>query len=154
SRVKAAEDRKRRRLTLGLAAFVMLTVFLAGSAWLWLERGREGRDRQALEALAQAELLHQQAQAGDQPGTSAEARALAHRAQALLEEGTGQPEAADRAQALLDALNAVEGDRRLLVHLDEIGLIKVKKDLNTFGFGFRGALPEYAVAFMEYGIGP
>jgi serine/threonine-protein kinase len=154
ARVKAAEERKRRRLTLGLAAIVLLTVLLAGGTWLWLERGREGRDQQAREALAQAELLHQQAQAANDPGKWADARALVHRAQALLEEGTGQPEAVERAQALLDVLNAVEADRRLLVRLDEVELIKARKDLEGLSFGLRGALPEYAAAFAEYGIGP
>jgi serine/threonine-protein kinase len=154
ARVKAAEERKRRRLTMGLAAVVLLTVLLAGGAWLWWQRGREGRDRQALEALAQAELLHQQAQAGNDPGKWAEAQALVHRAEALLEEGTGQVEAAARAQALLDALNEAEADRRLLAHVDEIQLVKAKNDLKAFTFGLRGALPEYAAAFKEYGIGP
>jgi tetratricopeptide (TPR) repeat protein len=153
ARARAAEERKRRRLTVGLATFVLLTALLAGATWLWLEQGREGRDRQALEALAQAELLHQQAQGGSDPGKWGEARALARRAEALLEQGTGRPEAAERARALLRALDEEEGDRRLLARVEEIQFVKVQDEFKGLTFAVRAALPQYAEAFAEYGLG-
>jgi serine/threonine-protein kinase len=152
ARARAAEERKRRRLRLGLAAFVLLTVLLAGGAWLWLRQARDARDRQALEALAQAELLRQQAQAGGDPGKWADALALARRAEALLEQGTGRPEAAERARALLQVLDEEEADRRLLARVDKIQLVKVEQDSKVLGFGYRGAIPQYAEAFEEYGM--
>jgi serine/threonine-protein kinase len=152
ARARAAEERKRRRLTLGLAAFVLLTALLVGGAWLWFERRRESHDRQALEALSQADGLHQQAQAGNDLGKWAEARATVHRAIDLLEEGTGRPEAAQRARDLLRALDEAEADRRLLARADEIQFAKVKADFNGFGFALRAALPLYSAAFAEYGL--
>jgi serine/threonine-protein kinase len=152
ARARAAEGRKRRRLTLGLAASVLLTALLAGGTWLWLERGREVRDRQALEALEQAERLHQQAKTGDDPD-NCEPVGLARRAEALLEQGTGRPGPPERARALLHALDEEEADRRLLARVDEIQLVKVKEDTKALTFALRGAVPRYAAAFQEYGLG-
>jgi serine/threonine-protein kinase len=150
ARARAAEERKRRRLLLGLVAVVLLTALLAGGAWLWLERRREGHDRQALDALARADLLHQQAQAGNDPARWAEARAMVHRAQARLEEGTGRPEPAERARDLLRTLDEAEADRRLLARADAIQFAKVKSDVKGPGFVVRYALPLYTRAFAEY----
>jgi len=144
----------RRRLTLGLAAFVLLTVLLAGIAWLWLERGREGRDRQALETLAQAELLRQEARSGDNPGQWAEALALARRAEALLEQGTGRPGPPERARTLLRALEEEQADRRLLVRVEKIQFVKVQEDNKAFMVALRAAVHQYVEAFTEYGLEP
>jgi serine/threonine-protein kinase len=154
ARARAAEERKRRRLRLGLAAVVLLTALLAGGGWLWLERRREGHDRQGLEALAQANLLHQQAQAGSDLGKWAEARTMAHRALAQLEEGTGRPEPAERARELLRTLDEAEADRRLLARLAEMQLVKVQDDVKGFTLAVGAAAPQYAEAFAEYGLGP
>jgi serine/threonine-protein kinase len=152
ARARAAEERKRRRLVLSLAAVVLLTALLAGGAWLWLERRREDHDRQALDALAQADLLYQQAQAGNDLAKWAEAHVMVHRAFAHLEEGTGRPEPAERARDLLGALDEAEADRRLLARADEIQLMKVKADIKGPGFALRRTLPLYAEAFAEYGM--
>jgi serine/threonine-protein kinase len=152
ARARAAEERKRHRLRLGLAASVLLTALLAGGAWLWLQRARDVRDRQALDALARAELLREQAQAGTDPGEWADALAQARRAEALLEQGTGRPEAAERARVLLQVLEGEEADRRLLARVDEIQFVKVKVASHVFNFGLRGAVPQYAEAFEQYGL--
>jgi serine/threonine-protein kinase len=152
ARARAIEERKRRRLRLGLAALVLLTAFLAGGAWFWLERRREGYDRQALNALAQADLLHQQAQAGNDAAKWAETRAMVHRALDLLEEGTGLPVATERARDMLRVLDEAEADRRLLARADEAQFAKVKADVKGLGFALRGAVPLYSEAFTEYGM--
>jgi serine/threonine-protein kinase len=152
ARARAAEERKRRRLLLGLAAFVLLTALLAGGAWVWLERRREGHDRQALAALAQADLLHQQAQAGNDPAKWAEARAMVHRALARLEEGTGQPEPAERARDLLRALDEAEVDRRLVAQLEQARLLKAEDHPREARFAQGHAVPRYAEVLRPFGV--
>ncbi len=45
ARVKAAEERRARRLTAGLAASVLMTVLIAGGGWTWVRIQREERER-------------------------------------------------------------------------------------------------------------
>jgi serine/threonine-protein kinase len=153
ARARATEEHKRRRLTLGLAAVVLMTALLAGGVWFWLEREREVRDRQALDAVVRADLLHREAQAGSDPSKWAEARALAGRAEALLEQGTGRPETAERARDLLRTLDEETADQRLLTRLEEIQLAKLEDDFKHGMLVVRAALPQYAEAFAEYGLG-
>ncbi len=63
ARVKAAEERRARRLTAGLATSVVVTVLVAGGGWLWTRVQRDERERatrdeveSALAAAATAEV--------------------------------------------------------------------------------------------------
>jgi serine/threonine-protein kinase len=100
-----------------LALVAVLVLLLAGGAWLWRVRTQGAHDRQALEALSRAVSLHEQARTGDDPDKWAEARAEARHAEALLERGTGRPEMAEWARALLRQLDEEEGDSRLEAHV-------------------------------------
>jgi tetratricopeptide (TPR) repeat protein len=73
--VKSAEERKRRKLTLGLAAAVLGLLLLVGVAAWWLDGQRRERQRQTeqarkdiLEALAQVESLRDQSRWKDARG--------------------------------------------------------------------------------------
>jgi serine/threonine-protein kinase len=70
---RAVFERKRRRLTLALAASIIGTILVAGGGWAWNERQRQERQRERQEraqrvelALREAQLLQGQAErAGD-----------------------------------------------------------------------------------------
>jgi tetratricopeptide (TPR) repeat protein len=96
-----------------LTLAVLLALLLAGGAWFWRLASQEAHDRQALEALGRAISLHEQARSEDDPQKWAQARDLARRAEALLEQGTGQPELAVPIRALLRQLEGDDIDRRL-----------------------------------------
>jgi tetratricopeptide (TPR) repeat protein len=103
--------RNPRAATLTLA--VLLALLLAGGAWAWRVRVREARDQDAQQALSQAARLLEEAKSEDDPEKWTEARALALRAEVLQEQGTGRPELAEGAHALLRQIAAEEGPRRL-----------------------------------------
>jgi serine/threonine-protein kinase len=62
--VRTKEERKRRRLTVALAASVLATVLLGAGGWLWFERHRQVREaakaQQIHDVLAKATLLRDQ----------------------------------------------------------------------------------------------
>jgi tetratricopeptide (TPR) repeat protein len=103
-----------------LVGSVLLGLVLAGGAWLWRLRAHEARDRDALEALSQAVSLLQHARTGGDPQKWIDVRALALRAQVLLEEGTGRPGLAEGPRALLRQLDEEESDDRQLAQLEQI----------------------------------
>src|SRR5262249_36649164 len=61
----AAQERKARRVTLALAAAVLLTMLLGGGGWLWLHSQRAAKladnNRAVNEALTEARGLREQA---------------------------------------------------------------------------------------------
>src|SRR5262249_20757425 len=93
ARTKAAEEVKRRRLTLALAATVLLAVTLGGGAWLWWKTDRDARQTKvtgvASEALSQADALREKARTASSGGAAllGQAREQAQRALALVENG-------------------------------------------------------------------
>jgi len=55
AKAKARAERRARRLTVGLAATVLLTLVAGGGAWLWVAQDRAAQERQALTREADAE---------------------------------------------------------------------------------------------------
>jgi serine/threonine protein kinase len=93
AQAKAAEERKRRRLTVALAGSVLVTAGLIGGGWVYLARQKTARlmatTRLVTDALAEAERLRGQAQLaalGDRSKWS-EAMAAARHARELLTQG-------------------------------------------------------------------
>jgi serine/threonine-protein kinase len=161
AQARAAAERRARKLTLALAASVLLTALLGGGGWLWLAHAEAERERRELERQAQVtgevhatleRAAALRAQAAGNPGKAAEARALARRAEALAETGTVAPELVERARALLAVLDEEEADRRLLAAVDEARLRQAELDVKLRRFASERALPEYAAAFRSYGL--
>src|SRR5207248_1889636 len=93
ARAKAAEEVKRRRLAVALAATVLLAVALGSGGGLWVKAERDARQAQLARdvqvALNQATTLRVQAQAATAGSTLlfAQAREQAQRARALVQSG-------------------------------------------------------------------
>jgi serine/threonine-protein kinase len=85
ARAKAAAERRAHRLTLGLAAALLLLGALAGGGWLWLEQRRSTTSAAVNVAFLKAENLHEQAR-GDLDKLTRAVAALKE-AQALAEGG-------------------------------------------------------------------
>src|SRR5262249_35799509 len=62
AKATAAAERRARRLAVGLAAAVLLTVLAGGGGWLWVVQDRAARERSANLALGKAEQLADQAE--------------------------------------------------------------------------------------------
>ncbi|MCK6460831.1 MAG: serine/threonine protein kinase, partial [Planctomycetes bacterium] len=91
ARVKAEEERKRRKLSIALSAAVVATVVLCGAAWFAAERGRRQRaeeaSRAADHAIEEATLLRGKAAAGTDLGAWREVVSAARRADAIARSG-------------------------------------------------------------------
>jgi serine/threonine-protein kinase len=140
-----------------LAALVGLAV-LAGSAG-WVVRDRAARQARATtearEALSQAAALREEArQAGGDSGKWAEARAMARRAETLVEGGRAAPGLAEEVADLIRELDAEQADRGLVDRLDRAPLLQAEVDVKENVFLLRRALPEYRQAFADYGLRP
>jgi tetratricopeptide (TPR) repeat protein len=167
AQARAAAERRARRLTLGLAASVLLTVLVGGGGWLWVakDRAEHRRQEQARQAQAAAEVqaalekaagLREKARAAALTDMEswAEARAVALRAEALLENDPVDPELVARVRALLGELDDEANDRRLLVRLDALRLAQAADSVWMSGFAEPRALQDYARAFAERGLDP
>jgi serine/threonine-protein kinase len=149
ARTRAEEERKRRRVVAVLAGSVMLTLLLVGGGLLVVVRARAVRETQARDALAQARALWERVRAGNDPAGWAEVRALARRAEALLEQGPGSPELTEQVQGLLAALDEEQADRQMVHRLREaIVGTTLKKERADDGRLVRA----YEEAFRLYGI--
>jgi serine/threonine-protein kinase len=150
ARVRAEGERKRRRLAGALAGSLLLTVLLVGSGFVLTVRAREARETQAREDLAKARASWERPRAGNDPAAWAEARALARRAEALLEQGPGSAELAGQVRRLLLALDDEQADRQMVHRLREAILrgTTVEAERNKTGAIARA----YEEAFRLYGI--
>ncbi len=81
ARVKAAEERRARKLTLGLAASVLLTLLVAGGGWIAMDQQRAARQRQTNTqvgaALERATLFRGQQKWSNALGAAERAQQLA-----------------------------------------------------------------------------
>ena len=150
-------ERRRRLLTMALAASVLTTALISAAAWGWMERERrlrEGTLRAAVDgALAEASKKRESARAsGGDPIPWVEAIEAARRAESVLGEHPGKG-LRERVHAFLanlvrerDAAAAAEKDRRIVERLAAIH--------NDFGVHNDDAKSdaEYAAAFRSYGV--
>ena len=104
---RAAAERKRRVLTVALAASLLATALVVAGGWIWAARDRAARVAKTAgevnKALEEASLLRGQARSG--AGDAAkwtEANAAAKRAEALLDQNGEGGELRGRVQALVD----------------------------------------------------
>jgi len=129
---RATVERKRRVLTVALAASVLATALVVVFGWVWAARDRAARLAKTAggvnRALEEASLLRGQARSGaSDPAKWAEAVAAVKRAEALLDQNGEGGDLRGRLQALVTAIArerasaaAAETDRRLVERLTEI----------------------------------
>jgi len=159
----AQEERKRRRMTVALAASVLITAGVVGGGWAFLARQRAGRlmatTRVVTNALAEAERLRGQAQSaalGDLTKWS-DALGAARRARDLLAQGEADDSLRGRVTTALVDLEReqaaaqeraaeVERDRRLLGQLETI------RGSRSEHWDPKQSDADYAAAFRGFGI--
>jgi serine/threonine-protein kinase len=160
ARAKAVEEAKRRRLTLALAATVLLALMLGGGGWLFLQNERAARQTQLTrdvhEALNNATALRERAKGATAGGEAlfAQAREQAQRALALVESGPADPALEEQVRQLRRELDAEEQDRRLLVALDEARLAQAENLAGQNRFALEQAVPKFREALRAYGLPP
>jgi serine/threonine-protein kinase len=158
SRVKAAEERRARKLTASLAASVVVTLLVAGGAWAWTRVQRERRESATREQVDAALAAAAQARAARNWDT---AQADIERARTALRTGVALPELAVRveqvaaeqeleAQAAQAERERVARNEKLLATLEQVRAYEGNA-LNE-----RSALErqdrEFAAAFREWGV--
>jgi eukaryotic-like serine/threonine-protein kinase len=155
---RAAGERRRRQLTLALAASVLITGLIGAAGWGWMDRERRRRlgavELAVNAALADSVKKREKAiTAGSEPILWVEAIEAARRAETLLTGNDATLEQKERVRQFLDeltrereAIEAVEKDRRIVERLAAV--------LNDFGVHSdeRKANADYAAAFRAYGV--
>ncbi len=163
TQARAEEERKRRRITVALAASVLLTAGVVGGGWAYLARQRTARllatTRVVSEAIAEASRLSGQAQesaAGDLAKWT-DALGAARRAQGLLNEGEADDALQHRVAVVLTDLERewhaadqrmaeTERDRKLL------GKLEMIRGVRSEHWDRKRTDSEYASAFREFGL--
>jgi serine/threonine-protein kinase len=150
AQTRAAEERKRRRVTVALTASVLVTAGVIGGGWAYLARQQLLRAAQLDLALREAEVLRDEAaRAGDDLARWLAARDAAH--------ATGRPlaDARDAAtrqrvtalvQQVTQATQAAEADQKLLAKLVDIRSAEADDPDGSVSDA------AYADAFREAGI--
>jgi RNA polymerase sigma factor (TIGR02999 family) len=158
AQARAAAERRSRRLTVALAATVLLAVGVAGGGGLWLRASRDARQAKVSsdvhEALNQATAFRAQARAGG-PGSQgllAQAREQAERAAALAEHGPADEDLRGRVTTLREELAEEERDRRLYADLEAARLAQAGTDVGRSRFTRGRALPLFREALQSYGL--
>jgi len=165
AQARASEERKRRQLTLGLAASVLGLAVLGGSGAAYLTAQRTARlmatTQVVTEALAEAERLRGQAQSAALGEISkwSEAMAAVRHARALLAEGEADDALHQKVAAVMADIGRdqtaaekqaaeVERDRKLLAELEAIRCNRSEH------WDRKQTDIDYAAAFRGFGIDP
>jgi serine/threonine-protein kinase len=172
ARAKAAAERRAKRLTLGLAAAVLLTASIGGAAGLWIKKQRDDRaaetDRVAHETKVGVDAALREAgnfrdlalqRTNDPPQWSAALTAVdsaIKRAARLLRSGVADDELRDRVRAARARWEEDENDRRMAQRLETIrtqGIVQnvhlpyKKSDRKELSAAFMAAFQGYGVDF-------
>src|SRR5262249_23462457 len=156
-KAKAVEEAKRRRLTLALAATVLLALTVGGGAWLWVKNEHDARQAQVAhdvnDALNQATALREQARSANVGGAAlfAQGRGQAQRALAVVESGPADAALVAQVKQLQADLDEEEKDRALVAALEEARLAQAET-LSENRFAFERAVPRFREALRAYGL--
>jgi serine/threonine-protein kinase len=124
AQARAAEERKRRRLTVGLAGSVLIIAGLAGGGWAALARQWQERGARFALALGELDLLRGEAErAGDDLALWQRACDSAHACQRLFSDAPDEPtrrHARALGLAVTGAAEAAETDQKLLAKVVDI----------------------------------
>ena len=158
ARIKAAEERRARRLTLALAATVLAAVALGAGGFAWVRHEREQRTEQVRRSVEEAQgeaLEHGRA------GRTGEALAAARRALALAEGGGADGALVERARGFVAQaerdVGAAERERALREQDERLRerLVDLRiGQIATLGSRQREAELDaaFAQAFRDYGV--
>ncbi|MCC7014103.1 MAG: protein kinase [Planctomycetes bacterium] len=158
ARIRAAEERRARRLTVALAGSVALAIAIGSGGLWWVNRERSAR---AAQMHAAVETAHGESLRLGQAGKHSEALEAARRALALAEAGEADASTLERAREFVATSEAAEDaarrERELLVKDDELREQLLKLRIKQIGtIGNRQAEIEldtrYASAFQSYGV--
>jgi serine/threonine-protein kinase len=158
AKAKAVEEVKRRRLTLALAATVLLAATLGGSGWLYVKNERDARQakvaREVNDAVNQAMALREKSKAAlaGGPAWFAQAREQAQRALALVNNGPIDPLLRDQVERLQTDLDEEEKDRTLVTALDAAWMAQAETVSEENRFAVERAVPKFREAFLAYGL--
>jgi serine/threonine-protein kinase len=158
ARIKAAEERRARRLTVALAGTVTLALVVGGGGFWWVNRQKEQRIAQTRAAV---EAAHGESIQAGQAGKPEEALASARRALTLAENGDADAALLERARKFVSKAeedlgtvererHLVEQDRTLRERLVGLRLEQVATISNNQR---EAELDErFAKAFQDYGV--
>jgi len=158
ARVKAAEERRARRLTLALGAAIVLVLLVGGGSYFWIEQTQAAQREQTRIAVDEA---HGESIKLLQAGKPDQALAAAQRALSLAETGSADAALIERAerfveQAELDVDSArherelLAQDRKLVERLIDLRLSVADAVADS---SIRAQLDQdFAQAFEDYGV--
>jgi len=165
ARVKAIEERKARRLTVALAAAVLLAVLVGGGGWRYVAGERQKREKEAGRAVATAlgEARERwgearKAEVGNlAPWTAAKDAAV--RAVEVAETGGAAPTIVEESRGLLSEIEADLGDAAQAAArrardgemVDRLEEIRARRGSR---FRFLAVEEDYRNAFRDYGVDP
>ncbi len=143
---KVAQEKKARRLTVALAATVLISAAIGGGSWWWVDRQARDRGTLAAVATADARLLLDRARRAPpwDPAPWREAREAARRGSDLL--AGANPSARRAIDEISDEIGRGEDDAALL---QELGESRSAKEDDPNGSDTEA---EYALAFGKRGI--
>jgi serine/threonine-protein kinase len=158
AQARAAEEARRRRLTVALAAALLGMAALVGGGWAWAARQRAERlaatGREVNAALAEAADLRGQARAmpiGDLARWD-QALAAARHAASLLARGEGDAELHRRVRALLETLTREQSEAQARAEAAERDLAAPDHEAYSDDQDRAQRETDYAAAFRNYGI--
>jgi serine/threonine-protein kinase len=165
AQARAAEERKRRRVEVGLVAAVLALVVLGSCGWFAFDRIERGRrNRTATEVQSALDVAHRlegESRNGTDLAPWAEAVSAAERAQSLLRAGGDDPVLRFRVTTTLARLRAGQLEAReraearsrdaIMVKSLEEALLKMA-DLNGEKLDHGAMVAAYRSAFQTYGV--
>jgi serine/threonine-protein kinase len=158
ARARAIEEARRRRLTVALAATVLLALTLGGVSWLYLKADRDARTarltREINEAIQQATTLREEAKSAPTGGAAlfARAREQVQRALALVQSGPADEAVKEQVRWLKEELDEQERDHTLVVALDAARLEQAQPVSGQHRYAQERAVPKFREAFAAYGM--
>jgi serine/threonine-protein kinase len=163
AKAKARAERRARRLTVGLAAAVLLTLLAGGGSGIWAIQDRAARERSANLILGKAEQLMEQADKIDPDTVAAaeqavtiwrQAEDLLNQAEGVLASGFGADSArarlAERRRDVEKGLRTAEAVATLLAGLDKAR--ELRSNWRGSDFDYESADQTYADALAAYGL--
>ncbi len=158
SRLKAASERRARRMTLALGAAILIAIVVGGGSYGWVQKTRSERIEQTQVAVDEAHGASIQLL---QLGKPKEALAEARRALSLAETGSASASLLERAQHFVEQaekdVEAAEAERELLAQDERLRTRLVDLRLEQVDtLGNRELEIEldakFAQAFMDFGV--